>query len=593
MDISSKKYSVGIEDFDKLITDGQIYVDKTQHLRSLLTAGGDVNLLLRPRRFGKTLSMSMIQNFLEMNYLDPEDRSRQEKLFDGLAVLDDKELCDKYMGRYPVVSITLKEIEGPSFEDAFQSLLFQLGNLFEKFKFLLDSSKQSDEFKKSLKNKKQICTEENYILVSEINFKTAMRVAKESLKFLCDALYREYGRRVIVIIDEYDVPLQKATINGYYDEMLMVIRGMMGNALKTNNSMERGFVTGCLRIAHQSIFTGLNNFWTSDLKDPLFAKFIGFTKEDALKLLKDYGLEARLPDVMEWYDGYNIAGADMLCPWSVLSYLSTAINSDDPSSVSPECFWNNSSGNDILELCMRHPDSNDSERLQNLIDGNTEEIEPSEFTTYPEITTHTDFETFITMMLHTGYFTTVKKVKAKEPGNIVVKIPNKEVLECFRLKRNYLFGKRNSEWVEQAYKLWDALFDGKSEDVQDIINNMLMTFISFRDSSNESYYHGFMTGVLGLVKSDGASFSSNKESGNGYSDIILRRVKDKKGVILEFKKSEDDRFVTLDNVCDKALEQIQANNYDFHLKQDHFREILKYGIAFTGKYCQVKKADIE
>ncbi len=583
----------GIEDFEELINSNFKYVDKTSYLETLLGSGKAVTLFLRPRRFGKTLSMSMIASFLEMNYLDPEDRSRQEKLFHNLAVYDNKKLCDEYMGRYPVVSITLKEVDGIDFIYAMKSLLQQLRDLYERYRFLLDSPKQPKEVKQALQEKIEICSVEKFSLTNEINLRTAVDVARDSLNFLCNALFREYSQKVYVLIDEYDVPLQKASVNGYYDKMLMVIRGMMGKALKTNSSMKRGLVTGCLRIAHQSIFTGLNNFSTSDLNDNLYAGFMGFTRDETVKLLKEYGLEKKLPDVMEWYDGYNFAGNDMLCPWSLMKYISSTINSADPRSFSPQCFWNNSSGNDIIELCMKHPDSNDSERLQNLIDGNTEEIEPSEFTTYPEITTHTDFETFITMMLHTGYFTTVKNVKPKEPGNIVVKIPNKEVLECFRLKRNYLFGRKNSEWVEQAYKLRDALFDGKSEEVQDIINNMLMTFISFRDSSNESYYHGFMTGVLGLVKSEGVSFSSNKESGNGYSDIILRRVKDKKGVILEFKKSEDDRFVTLDNVCDKALEQIQTNNYDFHLKQDHFKEILKYGIAFTGKYCQVKKADIE
>jgi hypothetical protein len=366
---------------------------------------------------------------------------------------------------------------------------------------------------------------------------------------------------------------------------------MLGNALKTNNSMEKGFVTGCLRIAFQSIFTDFNNFVTCGFDDAPYSEFIGLTKNETAELLKKCGMENRINDVQTWYDGYNIAGSDMLSPWSVLNFLSNAhLPGNNPATFMPENYWANSSGNDIIELCMRHPNSSDSQRLQNLIDGKTEEIEPTEFTTYPEISTKTDFDTFATLMLHTGYFTRARNVKATNENSTIIKIPNKEILNCFENKAKYLFGRKNSEWMEKAYSLRDALFAGEPENVQKIIDSMLMTFISFRDASCENYYHGFMTGVLSMVTTTDLSLKSNQESGNGYSDIILTKKEGKIAVILEFKKSGDDRFITQDKVCDEALDQIQSNQYDFHLKQNGCNKILKYGIAFYGKGCTVKIA---
>jgi hypothetical protein len=592
MAVSSKDFPVGIENFDKLISRRKIYIDKTSFLESLLTSGDDVALLLRPRRFGKTLSMSMIESFLEINYQNPEDRSRQEKLFKNLAVYKNKELCDEYMGRYPVISISLKSVNGTDFCDAMKSMLRLLRNLFEKYRFLLDSDKQYEEIKNSLRNKIIICSDDNLDLrCIPSNMDKAVATAKDSLKFLGDMLFREYGQRVFFIVDEYDVPLQKAKVNGYYDEMLDVVRDMLGNALKTNNSMEKGFVTGCLRIAHQSIFTDINNFVTCDLNNKRHSEFIGLTKNETENLLKDCGMENRINDVQTWYDGYNIAGSDMLCPWSVLNFLSNAhLPGNNPATFMPENYWVNSSGNDIIELCMRHPNSSDSQRLQNLIDGKTEEIEPTEFTTYPEISTKTDFDTFATLMLHTGYFTRARNVKTTNETSTVIKIPNKEILNCFENKAKYLFGCKNSEWMEKAYSLRDALFAGKAEDAQKIIDNMLMTFISFRDTAYESYYHGFMTGVLSMMITEGIALKSNQESGNGYSDIILMDGCNS-AVILEFKKCETNTPRCLKQTCEDALEQIIRNQYDFSLKQDGYADILMYGIAFHGKKCLVKMTE--
>jgi hypothetical protein len=332
--VSSTDFPIGFEDFEELRNQGKIYIDKTYCLKELLT-GAIVTLLLRPRRFGKTLSMSMIEKFVEINYSNPDDRSRQEKLFEGLSVFNDRELCDKYMGRYPVISISLKSVNGTDFPRAMKSMLNLLGNLFDKYLFLLDSDKQSAFRKNYLKQSSEACFDQKLNLRETDGMDTAVDIVKNSLSHLSNMLYREYGRKAVIIVDEYDVPLQKAKVNGYYDEMLDVVRDMLGNALKTNSSMMRGFVTGCLRIAHQSIFTDINNFDSCGLDDAPYSEFIGLTKNETAELLKKCNMEERLNDVQTWYDGYNIAGSDMLCPWSVLNFLARAHNpKNNPTTLS-------------------------------------------------------------------------------------------------------------------------------------------------------------------------------------------------------------------------------------------------------------------
>ena len=601
--LSASDFPVGIEDFEEIVTKGKKYVDKTATLKPLLESGDAVTLLLRPRRFGKTLSMSMLQNFLELNYADPQDRSRQERLFNQFEVYDNKELCDRHMGRYPVISISLKDVDGDDFEDAMDSMKALLYNLFDKYSFLLESDKQREASKNSLRRKIDICSDDDLNMSNADDRRKLKGIAKDSLKFLSRMLYHEYGLKSVIIVDEYDVPLQKAKAKSkkktspdeldYYDRMLGVIRGMLSTALKTNSFMKKGFVTGCLKIAHQSIFTGINNFNDYGIKDAPYSTFIGFTKAETEELLKNCGMENRANDVMKWYDGYKMAGGDMLCPWSVLNFLSRALAPEnDPATFVPESYWANSSGNDAIEICMKHPDPDDTQRLQNLIDGKTEVITLSEFTTYPEIKNDTDFDTFATMMLHTGYFTYASRpVPSDDMAEI--RIPNEEVRNCFKKKAERMFSKRNPEWAQGACSLRDALFAGDAPKVQNVINDMLINFISVRDASHESFYHGFMTGVLSIATSNEIQMTSNHESGDGFHDLILTNDNDLSAAILEFKKAKDKRPVTRLELCDKAIEQINVNRYDFNLKQDGYGRILKYGIAFHGKSCNVKMADDE
>ena len=585
-----RNFKVGVEDFEKLITQKLVYVDKTSYLEDLVQRS-QVTLLLRPRRFGKTLSMSMLSCFLEMNYQTPEDRSRPERLFKDLAIYKNKAFCDEYMGRFPVISISLKSMQGLNFAGAMKSVLGLLGPLFKKYAFLAASENQDPAVAAALREKINICYSDSFDLTVPGNMITAVGIAKTSLQFLSDMLRTEYDKKAVIIVDEYDVPLQKAKVNGYYTEMLDVIKEMLGNALKTNDSnMEMGFVTGCLRIAHQSIFTDINNFVCLGANDRQFARFVGLTRDETAGLLSQCGIEKRLSDVLEWYDGYSFAGNAMLCPWSVLNFLYDAlIPGNDPASCQPQNYWANSSGNDIIGLCMKHPRARDLERIQHLLEGKSEEIVLREFTTYPAITSNTDFDTFATLMLHTGYLTAVRDAVPSARNRAVVRIPNNEVLECFSEKTETIFSESNPEWLEKAMTLRDALLSGDTEQAQDIMNAMLRRFISVRDTSHEYYYHMFLSGVLSITSDEDINVISQIEKGDGYPDIVIDNERNREAVILELKKSDGRKYSQLEKWAEDALDQIRTHNYDRDFRDRKYRKICSFGISFFGKECLALK----
>ena len=600
MTCSADDFPVGIEDFEKLITRGKIYIDKTKYLEKLVNSGADVTLLLRPRRFGKTLSMSMLQNFLELNYADPQDRSRQERLFHNLNVYNNREFCDRHMGRYPVISISLKDVDGNDFEDAMDTMRIILHKFFQKYRFLLESDKQSEANKNSLRRKIDICSDDDLKLSNADDMRKLKTIAKDSLIFLSRMLYHEYGLKSIIIVDEYDVPLQKARAKSkkktnpdeedYYDKMLEVIRGMLSIALKTNSFMEKSFVTGCLRIAHQSIFTGINHFDDCGVNDAPYSEFIGLTRAETEDLLRKCGMESSMAGVMAWYDGYNFAGSDMLCPWSVLKFLSRAHTPpNNPATFKPENYWVNSSGNDILEICMKRAKANTSRRLQNLLDGGTEVVKNREFTTYPDIVQNNDFDVFATMMLHTGYLTVDRNATAAAGETVAVRIPNREVLECFRDKVNAVFGRSNPVWLEKSQELLAALFAGDADSAATIIRSMLLSFLSSRDSAYEGFYHAFLLGILAIATDEAeedVDIKSNSERGDGYSDLVLCDDDKAVAAIIEFKKSDSASRSAWSKLSAEALEQIDKQNYDFDLRED-YDVVHKYGIAFHGKHCIV------
>ena len=582
--LTARNFIPGIEDFEELISEKVIYIDKTSYLEDLIRSS-HVALILRPRRFGKTLTMSMISCFLEMNYQNPEDRSRPERLFKGLDVSRNKKFCDEYMGRFPVISISFKDVEGDTFEDAVDMIVGIFAELAAKFEFLAKKEELDTVFLRRIRD----C---NNGIVPVFNsdgtfVRSIAALIKLFVRNLTICLNQAFNKAPILLIDEYDVPLQKAQAAGYYDRMLRVIRGILSSALKTNSSISKAFVTGCLRIAHQSIFTGVNNFDEYGVNDKIYSGFIGLTKDETVSILKTHGMENRFPDVIEWYDGYNFGGTGMLCPWSVLKFMSRALRPEnDPAVFQPENYWANSSGNDIIDLCMRHPGGQDLDRLQNLLEGKTEEIALREFTSYPDITSNTDFDTFATLMLHTGYLTVVKDALPSEKNRAVVRIPNKEILECFSEKVKTLFSESNPEWRGMSQELRDSLFDGNAAKVSEIINKMLQAFISVRDFGSEGFYHGFITGVLGITAGSSKELKSNRESGNGYFDLAIMDERISAAVIMEFKISERIKASVRKKECIEALNQIERNDYDSEFRDD-YDTIKKFGIVFFKKTCVV------
>ena len=583
----------GLENFDELRDEAGIYIDKTAYLKEIYAQYtkpdgkptiDKVLLFTRPRRFGKTLTLSMLKNFFELNYQNPEDRSRAERLFRGLAISEDKEFCEKYQGRYPVISISLKEIDGETFNEALMSLFDRIGSLYLSFDFIKEADKLPQSLKSKLSRTIELSKSGELIEFSNPDVKTQIRnLVKTSLSDLTLMLHTVFGQNVILLIDEYDVPLQKAKVHDYYEEMLDVIRGMFGSALKTNPNLEKGIVTGCLRITHESIFTGVNNFSVYGINDEPYRSFIGFTHQEVHELLESQDLEGREGDVLHWYDGYNFAGEHMLCPWSVLKFCANAQASDDPLTFPPGNYFANTSGNDIVELCLKHPDARDSLRVQNLLDGHTETIKSQDYTTYPELDIHTDFETLAGMMLQTGYLTAVK---VNPDQSMELKIPNREILDCFKKKAEFIFSKSNPQWYPLTVALKEALLNGNPDKVQELINKLLLNFVSIRDSAHEDFYHGFLLGTLSLTVENASQITSNQESGLGYADLILRE--DSTAAVLEFKKADSAATPReVQEICQTALTQIEEKQYEHGLTESGYTTILKYGIAFRGKKCLV------
>ena len=581
----------GCEDFKELREGRYLYVDKTSCLKEFFAVvdrqdgppGEDkVLLFTRPRRFGKTFTMSMIESFFALNYQNPEDKSLPQSLFAGLDIMKDEAFCREHLGQYPVINLSLKEVDGVDFKGAMAALAMTLSNLYQKFDWLLDLDKLGKTQKASLKDLIGLSERKaRWDAYFARNRSGTVQLFKDSLFDLSSMLCKATDRKVMVLVDEYDVPLQKAKAKGYYREMLDVIRGMLGKVFKTNEYLFKGIVTGCLRISRESIFTGINNFSVYTTETESYRNFIGFTKDEVHDILKERGLDSRESEVIAWYEGYNFSGLSMLCPWSVLKFCFQATRSASPLTYPTENYWANTSGNDIIDICIQRRSERDSLRLQNLIDGNTETIPSPQFTTYPDLDKRSSLDDLLGLMLHTGYVTAVEKLP---DSYLRVRIPNQEVLSCFKEKVRYLFSISNQPWFDEALSLRKALFSGDKDKVQELINDMLLTFISIRDYSQEYYYHAFLVGVLSMTSNDDMSLDSEQESGKGYSDIRLSHKLSKRAVIIELKKlGEQDE---VDAVCQGALAQIEECKYAYPFEQKGY-EIFKYGIVFTGKECRV------
>lgn len=561
-----KKLPVGIDSFEKIIRQDFYYVDKTEMIGELLRDWGEVNLFTRPRRFGKSLNMSMLQAFFETG-CDAE-------LFRGLKISQDRELCQKYMGQFPVISVSLKNIEGARYQDAVEALRNVIGLEAMRFSFLADSDRLTDSEKELYKG---------YTEVRNGSFTMTESMITASLRNLSMLLFRHYGRQVILLIDEYDVPLDKAFQDGYYDAMVLLMRSMLGNGLKTNPNLYFAVLTGCLRIAKESIFTGLNNFNVLSVTSVQFDEYFGFTDEEVKEMLKYFDLSQHYDTVKEWYDGYLFGKQAVYCPWDVISYCK---NLCADSSAMPEDYWSNTSSNSIVRRFIDKSGKQTKEEIERLIAGEAIVKEIKQELTYNELDKSIDH--LWSVLFTTGYLTKRKRVDSRK---YELMIPNREIRELFILQIQEWFADTAAADTNKLDELCRAFPEGNAEVIEKLFNDYLWNTISIRDTASakewkENFYHGILLGLLGhmgnwLVK-------SNEESGEGYSDILIEVPESRTGIVIEMKYAEEGR---LEYACRAALQQIEDRKYAARLISDGMTSIVKYGIACYKKHCRVLKGE--
>ena len=553
-----KKLPVGIEDFEKLRKEGFYYIDKTGLIRDLLNNWGEVNLFTRPRRFGKTLNMSMLKNFFEIG--------ADKTLFDGLMISKETALCERYMGKYPVIFISLKGVDGLDFEEACGALRRIIRAEASRFRMLLSSEKIADEDKQ--------------LFLRILQEKDTFDDVRDSLRMLSSLLKQCFSEKVILLIDEYDVPLDKAFQHGYYEEMVSLIRGLFGQALKTNEFLQFAVLTGCLRVSKESIFTGLNNFKILSITDARFDEHFGFTKAEVNQLLTDYQLEEHLAETKEWYDGYRFGDTNIYCPWDVISYVDHI--SADPH-AEPEAFWINTSGNDLVKRFIDKADKTTQNEIERLIAGEAIEKKVRLDLTYHELDSSID--NLWSVLFTTGYLT---KTGRAINGVYKLVIPNREVREVFILQIQEWFRKRMADDEKPMREFCRAFLKGEPERIEKRLNIILNRMISVLDAKapddkKENFYHGLL---LGLLRSEmNWLILSNAESGDGFSDILIEPEDPDAGIVIEVKYASS--VAGLEKACEEALRQIREKRYDERLRNDGRTDVLTYGIAFCRKRCKV------
>lgn len=560
-----KKLPVGIENFEEFQAENFYYIDKTMFIAELLQNWGKVNLFTRPRRFGKSLNMSMLKSFFEIGS-DP-------KLFGGLQIAQERELCEKYMGRFPVISISLKSVDGMNLEAASAALRTVIGNEAGRFRFLRESSALDDEDKNAYKRLI------NVEMDSYASYSMSDSTLRDSLKTLSQLLNKHYHRKVILLIDEYDVPLDKAFQGGYYDEMVSLIRNMLGNVLKTNDSLYFAVLTGCLRISKESIFTGLNNLNVMTVSDPYFCSSFGFTEQEVLKLLQYYGVEEFLDTIRSWYDGYQFGDTSVYCPWDVIKYVQILLRDRE---AEPENYWANTSGNDLVRRLLGKSDQTARDEIERLINGETVVKEIRQELTYRDIEESVD--NIWSVLFSTGYLTWRGRLPGKR---MELSLPNREIRELFIDLVKDWFRERTLTDFDRIHRFCAAFPAGDAALIQDMLHDYLWDSISVRDTAvrrnmKENFYHGM---VLGLLRSQGNWLvQSNAETGEGYSDISVC-TPDRTGIVIELKYAEGG---SLEASCETALKQIEERKYAVSLQRRGMKRILKYGIAFYEKECLVR-----
>ena len=555
------KLPVGIESFQEIREAGFYYIDKTRLIEQLLEQWGKVNLFTRPRRFGKTLNMSMLRYFFEIG--------TDKTLFDGLYISQNHKLCEEYLGKYPVVFLSLKNVDGLTFEKAVYRLKELIGVEAERFDFLSDSEKLTENEKSRYRA---------LIKLQNGRFSMDEEILISSIQTLAQLLTKHFGQKTILLIDEYDVPLDKAFQHGYYKEMVALIRGLFGQALKTNDFLQFAVLTGCLRVSKESIFTGLNNFKVLSITDVRFDEQFGFTEDEVKKFLEDYHLEEHLAEIKEWYDGYRFGEADIYCPWDVINHVDRLCM--EPG-AEPQSYWSNTSGNDLVKRFIDKADQTTKDEIEQLFEGKTVEKAIRLDLTYEEIDNSID--NLWSVLFTTGYLTLAEK---PQRGVYKLKIPNEEIREVYEHQIRELFQKTVLQDADGLRTFWKALAEGNAKEIEDQLTRILSNTISvydIRKTYPENTYHNFLLGMLAGNASWGVV--SNREGGDGRADILIKTDNLDAGIVIELKKAGT--LSSLENKCREAIEQIHERRYDEYLRNEGRNDIWAYGIAFYKKRCKV------
>lgn len=559
----SLKLPVGIESFEEIRSDGYYYVDKTKLIEQLVDSRGKVNLFTRPRRFGKTLNMSMLKSFFEIGAVS--------ELFEGLYISHNKKLCDDNMGKYPVIFLSLKNVEGLDFQAAKYQMIEIIAKEAKRFAYL----KQSDRL--DIDDKSAYAS---LIRLEDGRYEMRNEALYASLQTLSELLYKHHCRKTVILIDEYDVPLDKAFQNGYYKEMVSLIRAIFGKALKTNEALDFAVLTGCLRVSKESIFTGLNNFKILSITDTRFDEHFGFTDEEVEHLLTFYHVENRFAETKEWYDGYHFGNVDVYCPWDVINHVDRI--KDDPM-AGPEAYWINTSGNELVKRFIDKAGKTTRDEIERLIAGEAIDKQIRLDMTYDEIDNNID--NLWSVLFTTGYLTYTKISEDKKYSLV---IPNKEIKEVFKLQIQEWFRNKIFSNTEQLQDFWKAFKEGNTQIMEMYLNKVLSNSVSVfdtkaRNEEKESSYHNLLIGILSgnedwLVK-------SNVEAGEGFADIIVETDDPDEGIIAELKYTKD--FKAMEKSCEIALKQIKDRRYQEYLLNDNRQNIMYYGISFCRKRCKV------
>ncbi len=564
-----KKLPIGMDGFEKIRTNDFYYVDKTLFIKELLQNWGEVNLFTRPRRFGKSLNMSMLKNFFEIG-MDPA-------WFKGLKIAQERELCETYMGKFPVISISLKSVDGMNFEAASAALKNTIGKEAMRFQFLLESDRLSGAEKDLYQRLIKIGT------TSEAVYDITDAALTDSLKTLSQLLEKHCGQKAILLIDEYDVPLDKAFQGGYYDEMAALIRSLLGNALKTNDSLYFAVLTGCLRISKESIFTGLNNLKVHTISDVRYDEYFGFTNADVDEMLAFYGLSTYKDVIRGWYDGYRFGDTDVYCPWDVINYCDELLAAP---STPPKNYWANTSGNDLIRRMLQHASLTMKNEVEELLNGGQITKRVKQELTYREIDDR--IENVWSVLYAAGYLTG-KHVEQEDADIFRLWIPNGEIRKLFYELVEDWFRETTRSDVNRISRFCAAFPAGDTDTIQEMLSDYLWDSISVRDTAvrrnmKENFYHGMLLGLL--QSQDRWLVKSNAETGEGYSDISIQ-TPDRVGMVIELKYAEDGN---LEAACRQALAQIEEKKYAEGLKRRGMKTVIKYGIVFWEKESMVMMA---